>query len=310
MLSVTKIRNLMLAEPLPVRDLSHLSAASGLVRIGNLLYVVADDEHHLGIFDLHDTAPGKAPRILPGDLPERQAERKAHKPDLESLVLLPPFDGFANGALLAVGSGSTPHRDRGVLMGLGADGMPGNQRLIIDFSVLFSMLRAQFSQLNIEGAVVRGTRLVFLQRGNNADPVNACIDIDLSYLWQMLRNAGSDDPLGEMGIQRFTLGTVGSVPLCFTDAAALPNGDLLFSAVAEDTGDSYHDGICVGSAIGILKKDGVLHSVIPLDRPYKIEGMDACVEGDVVHLLLVTDPDDASQASSLLKAELHGYPFQ
>ena len=73
---------------------AHLSAASGLVRSGHLLYVVADDELHLGVFE--DTAatgmppePGALVRMLEGDLPIDAVERKAAKPDFETLVHLP-----------------------------------------------------------------------------------------------------------------------------------------------------------------------------------------------------------------------------
>lgn len=99
------------------------------------------------------------------------------------------------------------------------------------------------------------------------------------------------------------------MPLCFSDAAALPNGDLVFTAIAEDTADSYNDGPCVGAAIGVLKANGTLHRIEHLEVAHKIEGIDAHVQGDTVHLTLVTDADDASIPASLLTAQLHGYPF-
>ena len=84
----------------------HMSAASGLVRVRQRLYVVADDALHLGIFNDPTTPPaGAAPasaldypkgsllRLLDGDLPQDQAKRKKLKPDFESLVHLPPLPG-------------------------------------------------------------------------------------------------------------------------------------------------------------------------------------------------------------------------
>jgi hypothetical protein len=92
--------------------------------------------------------------------------------------------------------------------------------------------------------------------------------------------------------------------LCFTDGAALPNGDIVFSAVAENTEDSYNDGPCMGSAVGILTKAGNLRSLHALDLPHKIEGIDAKMEGDSIRLLLVTDDDNASIPAGLYSASL------
>ncbi len=61
--------------------MAHLSAASGLVRVGERLYVVADDEVHLGVFDssaMH--APGALLRLLEGDLPHDKGARKKPSP--------------------------------------------------------------------------------------------------------------------------------------------------------------------------------------------------------------------------------------
>ena len=65
------------------RGQAHLSAASGLVRVRQRLYVVADDELHLGIFDeptaaqaqvASDSNPehpiGSLLRLLEGSLPQ------------------------------------------------------------------------------------------------------------------------------------------------------------------------------------------------------------------------------------------------
>ena len=79
---------------------------------------------------------------------------------------------------------------------------------------------------------------------------------------------------------------------------------MVFTAIAEDTDDSYNDGLCVGAAIGVAGNDGTLRCLRWLDRPYKVEGVDARVDGDVIRLLLVTDADDADIPASLLSATL------
>ena len=90
----------------PVR----LSAASGLVRRGEQHYVVADDEHHLALFPAD--GPGCWLRLFAGELPDPAAQRKAAKPDLETLLELPPTLRHPHGALLALGSGSRHRADR------------------------------------------------------------------------------------------------------------------------------------------------------------------------------------------------------
>ena len=105
-----------MSQPELLRELqlpqAHLSAASALVRVAERLFVVADDELHLGVFDLGDPAAGRLVRLFEGSLPAEKKARKAAKPDLEALALLPAMADFAQGALLALGSGSTPGRTR------------------------------------------------------------------------------------------------------------------------------------------------------------------------------------------------------
>ncbi len=82
----------------------HLSAASGMARVGQRLFVVADDELSLGVFDLAADGPGRMVRLFEGELSVDHRERKAEKPDLEALTVLPASPGYPFGALLGVGS--------------------------------------------------------------------------------------------------------------------------------------------------------------------------------------------------------------
>lgn len=155
-----------MSQPELLRELqlpqAHLSAASALVRVAERLFVVADDELHLGLFDLGDPAPGRLVRLFEGSLPAEKKARKAAKPDLEALALLPAMADFAQGALLALGSGSTPDRQRGVLLGLTEQAAPR----LIDLAPLYRPLHAQFADLNIEGGFLLGDEFLLLQRGN------------------------------------------------------------------------------------------------------------------------------------------------
>jgi hypothetical protein len=93
-----------LEEPSAPGRPAHLSAASGVVRRGDFVYVLGDDELHLGVFQLSSGAPGRLLRVLGGDLPEDHRERSGAKPDLEALTLLPPFESHPYGVRLHTGA--------------------------------------------------------------------------------------------------------------------------------------------------------------------------------------------------------------
>ena len=78
---------------------AHVSAASGLVRAGDHLYVIADDENHLAVFPATGTAPGRFVTIFASSLPLDAGKRKRVKPDFESLARLPAFPDHPHGAL-------------------------------------------------------------------------------------------------------------------------------------------------------------------------------------------------------------------
>src|ERR1044072_5392942 len=122
MIALTKLRDLDLAAGPAAGRPAHLSAASGLACINSFIYVVADDELHLGVFRNGHREPGHLIRLFDGELPDAKADRKRQKPDLEALTLLPACEGHPHGLLLALGSGSTPNRRRGALLGLDAQG--------------------------------------------------------------------------------------------------------------------------------------------------------------------------------------------
>lgn len=236
-------------------------------------------------------------------MPDSKHGRKKQKPDLEALTLLPAYGAYPQGALLALGSGSRRNRRAGALLGLDAQGAVRGTPHIVDLSPILSPLDDKFSALNIEGAVVSGNELRLFQRGNKRNSENAIIRFQLSTLLDAL----SSEPAGAIkpsAVNLFDLGQIDGIPFCFTDAAALPNGDMVFTAVAEDTDNSYDDGPCAGAAIGIAGNDGILRCLHRLDRPYKVEGIDARVDSDVLRLLLVTDADDAGTPAGLYSATM------
>jgi hypothetical protein len=304
-LSTRFIRELTLASPQNGDSARHVSAASGMVVVGEFLYVVADDELHLCVFDNSGTGAGKLVRLFPGELPDASAERKALKPDLEALVRLPSFPGYPHGALLALASGSRPNRRTGAVVKLDESGLIAGEPCPCDLTPFYSSLESKFPALNIEGAMVVADELVLLQRGSKAQPESALISFPLCEIFRATNPETADvSQVTVSHVRFFDLGAIEGAPLSFTDGTALPDGRIVFSAVAENTEDNYLDGPCLGAAIGIIGTDGRVEAMFWLEPTEKIEGIHATVEDDRISLLLVTDADDATVPAKLLIAEI------
>lgn len=297
----SRLRELAVGDP-DGGDPRPVAAASGAVRVGERLFVVADDAHDLAVFDL-----GPHPHPPPGTLvlagrpalPEDATERKHHKPDLEALVHLP------DGALVAMASGSTANRNEGLRWALDGDGWPATPPAVVDLRPLHDRLSGRLAELNLEGAAVVADRLVLLQRGSGgAGAVNAVVSLALGAAMAEIA-AGSLGTSALLDVREHDLGEAGGVPLCFSDGAGLPDGRLVFTAVAEGGGSTYHDGEFTGAAVGVLSARGELESIEPLEPPTKVEGITATpVVGGGIELLLVADADDPAQPSPLLRATL------
>jgi hypothetical protein len=261
------------------------------------LYVVADDELHLGCFEARGARPGTLARLLEGELPGAPAARKARKPDFEVLVRL------ATGELLALGSASRANRCTGVVLPLDRGGAIAGAARAIDFTGLRTILAQRFAAPNIEGGCLLGQELILLQRANARDRVNALLGIPLDAITAAAAAGGFDERAAFDAIE-VDLRAPGDVPLSFTDCASLPDGRIVFTAVAEETRDSYNDGPCSAAAVGVMDRSGRVSRMAILEPTRKIEGVHAWLEDGVIRLLLVTDADDATVAAELLAAEL------
>ena len=305
MLVPRHLRDLLVDADQHPRGQAHLSSASGLVRVQGMMYVVADDEHHLGWFE--EAAPPATSltllRLFGNDLPLDKTQRKAAKPDLEALTQLPPLPGCPHGALLALGSGSRPNRENGILLVLDAHGGLTGRKAAVDLAPLYAPLRAHFADLNIEGAFVASGELRLLQRGNRGDTRNACIRFEWNQvsLWLAAQHTL---PPPVKSLLAMSVGEVDGVPLGLTDGAALNGGAWVFCAVAEDTRNSYEDGTCTGSVIGVVGSDGALRKVYPLRGAPKVEGIAVQTVGDAILVTLVTDADDPTAPSQMLEVLL------
>lgn len=317
MLKPEHLRDLLVDPQIHPRGQTHLSAASGLVRVQRRLYVVADDEHHLGVLATTGQAPLQLVRLLEGYLPLGAKKRKRAKADLETLVHLPAMPGHPFGALLAMGSGSDPKRNRAVVVPLDAAGAVIRRVSHVDLKPLYARLRRRLGELNIEGgfATLGGTgvdrHFCLLQRGhkgghkggNKGGSPSAVIRYRWKPFLQWLLGKSDERP-PVLSITPLDLGMEGGVPLGLTDGAALPGGNWAFCAVAENTTNSVDDGACLASAVGVVDAHGAVLQCHRLTGAPKVEGISASLLRGQRVLTMVTDADDPAQPSRLLRVRL------
>ncbi len=285
-MQLTHIRYLNVTDPMASGH-SFLSAASGLVQVGETLCVVGDDEQHLALFDENDDGPGRLLRLLPGDLPRKKKLRKKLKPDFEILFRLPE-----SRQVCAMGSGSTPQRMRGAIIDLDSKGVN-----VIDLQPLYAALAPLVAEINLEGAVLRGDRLLLFNRGNMQN-LETCI------FETALAAVTGDEAAQVTLVKTLALPMIDGVPLTVTDACSLDDGRFLLSAVAEVTDDSYADGDILGAAIIMLDANLDVVRIEPLEPTLKIEGISANNTATGIELLCVSDADDPDTPSSLYLATL------
>ena len=295
----------------------HVRAGSALARLeGGLLAVVQDDASFVALVD-----PKLEGEVFDVPLPSVDGVRqfddargnKHEKLDLEACIV-------ADGTLVAFGSGSSPVRERVVLMtatwAARAPGPAATRTTIVHAAELYGRMRAEAafsgSELNIEGAMVRGADVLFFQRGNGAPvgerlPVNATARVDRAALLAHLRGEGPC-PLPCPALRDVVAWELPD-RLSFTDAALTPRGGIAFLACAEDSPDATKDGPVSAVAIGRLDdraKEAELALVLDergaplLD---KAEGL-AFDDRDPTRAWAVVDKDDPDVASELLELRL------
>jgi hypothetical protein len=263
-----------------------LAAASGVRAWADRLYVLADDELSLGVYDLNGAPYARVP-LLPGELPEEHAARKAQKPDFEALLSLP------DGSLLALGSGSTPQRRRSVCIELAAS----PRVRVLDFSELYVALERELPELNLEGGAVWGERVWLCSRGNSERRDDALIELDEAGFCGAIAAGRAPDASVLRAVRRVQLGEFEGAPLSFTDLSVL-RGKLVFSAAAEASANTYDDGEVTGSIIGVISALGLPQWPEQI-AGVKIEGL---CPGDENTLFLVADADDRGSRAPLFRA--------
>jgi len=273
-----------------------LAAGSGLVRMGDSLWVAADDLHHLIRVPLDGSLCGTGHRIFLGDLPEEKKARKQVKPDTEALI---DISRKNEKRLLAFPSGSQPNRTRGAVVTVDHENIVTSSE-VVDFTSLIQALDQRIPDLNIEGGAVWDGRLVLLQRGNGKTGFNGVVELDLPSFESGINGSWNIERTLR-AVHEVQLPELGGVRLTFTDGEVV-NGTLYFSAAAEGGKDTYLDGEVMGSAIGCLDRDFAPKILGTVER-HKVEGLAfSRTQGDHLEFWLVTDADHPEIPSHLISA--------
>ncbi|WP_157559859.1 DUF6910 family protein [Nocardioides sp. Soil777] len=229
-----------------------------------------------------------------------------------------------------MGSGSSPARMQWCLLRL-EDGRP--RAVVADMAQVYAAAAAALAidleLLNLEGACIIGNTLRWFHRGlPSAGMPSGSVHIDVrTAVAATLGDLDAAEVTATRPVH-YDLGAVGGVGLAITDVVALPGGDLIASAAAEDVGgvglaitdvvalpggdliasaaaedspDPRDDGPVVASALARIRGDHV-QEVVPLPR---LDGSVIKVEGLMVldadegqtSLYAVTDVDDPDAAS-------------
>jgi hypothetical protein len=299
---------------------SHVRAGSALARLGTRLVVIQDDACFVALLEpttgeVHDIPFG-------GDGGRRQFDdrrgNKKQKLDLEAAVVL-------DDTLVALGSGSSPRRERVVLVrGPVERGDPAERAepevRIVDAHAFYAILRGTpafaGAELNLEGAAYDRARddVILFQRGNGAPTkelaaVDATARVASGELLAMLIEGKPPPPVRE--ILPWDLGTIDGARLTFTDGSVAADGTIAFLACAEASPDVTRDGPVSAVAIGSLSTETQTATLgLLLDeagRPLldKAEGL-AFDPADRTRAFVVTDRDDPDAPSELLEIRLGG----
>lgn len=253
-------------------------AASAVRRWERRVVVIQDDVNAFALGG-GTLAQPLVPWLLPrGSDGRRQFDEalgnKHLKLDLEAATVLP------DGRLLLLGSGSSPLREKVVVV------EPHGSSSVRDGAELYARLRAETafsgSELNVEGAVVSGAALRLFQRGNGRGSdavraVNAVGDLALPDFLRWLDGGAPAPALTR--IVRVDLGDERGVPLGFTDATLLGDGDVAFLACAERSPDVTRDGEVLACRLGVLSEGSAkLIDIVDAEGracTLKLEGIEA-----------------------------------
>jgi hypothetical protein len=275
-----------------------LSAASGLVRSNDKIYVIADNDLKLGILDSVSTESSLV-TLLPGTLPTEEKALKKHKPDFESLFAIND-PRLPSTGLIAFPSGSSKRRFTGVFIPILGNGLVHALGIIrFDLGRIFTPILEDYGQLNIEASLIDGEQLVLFHRGNSLSDMNRMFEFNKSEFIDLILGEMSGQWLRPRSMKTLELGALDGVKLTVT-AATIFEGRTFFLAAAEDTANSFDDGDVRGTVLGEIQNSGQCR-VWGTIAKQKTEGLSLRRFGSFVEVSMVTDNDDPHNPSELVE---------
>ncbi|MFO0743293.1 MAG: hypothetical protein U0270_45905 [Labilithrix sp.] len=260
----------------------HVRAGSALVIWREQLAVIQDDASFIALIDRKSGRVRDVP--FPGTNVRQFDDARGNKKSKLDLEAAFVFEG----RLVAIGSGSSPLRERFVIV--------DDAVTLREMHAFYKGLRAVFAgELNLEGAVVDGADLLLFQRGNGVGAKNQTARVGASGL---LHGPAETVP----DVRDVTTWALPDA-LTFTDATRRGDGSIWFLACAEDSPDATRDGPVSAVSLGRMT-EGAAETWPILDEHgapllEKTEGL-AFDPDDASRLFVVTDRDDATLPSHLL----------
>lgn len=284
-------------------------AASGLAWYGQRIGLVQDDTMAIVWLDPFGQVLAQQSLEVDGRAPQHfdvSLGNKHLKPDLEAAV---SFYFGGNEYWLALGSGSSAQRERGVLLCSGASNTAPRW---LNLQQWYELLRAcrdfAGAGLNIEAAFVLGQGFYLVQRGNGRTPgaINAIAEFALAEVCAFLCGSSTNPPEIKK-VHACALGTVAGVAWGFADACVI-GSRIWFLLSAEDSPDTIADGAVVGSALAFCDdaefvnlRMGRICYADGREVLLKLEGL--CVLSED-QLLAVSDADDPTLSAQCLRLKL------
>ncbi len=219
-------------------QLEKIPSGSGIIKSGEVYYVVGDDSPFLYSLNKDFKTISKTPLLEPVDFSDRIL--KSEKPDFEAMELIDKNE------IVVFGSGSKSPQRNIFLRILLEEPLKIEKYDISDFySKLIELPIFKDSELNIEATAFRDNQLFLFNR-----KPNLIIRFEYRDFLGYLRD-GIDFPKPE--IRQFSLPKINGIESGFSGATALiDEPKIIFTASVEDTDNAYDDGEILGSLIGIL----------------------------------------------------------
>lgn len=228
-------------------SLHGIPSASGIEKVGELLYVVGDNSHLLFELDLNFKQLATYPissdkHIENGIIPKKK------KNDWEAMCMV---EHKGEKRLYVFGSGSkAPKRDKLVKITLGNTVESKKYSLEKLYEELRKNPKIGEELLNIEAADVCGDYLYLFNRETNTI---------IRYLFSEFRNyLKHEDELPKPEYFTCELPDIGGMQAGFSGACSTPDGKhILFTASVENRNNTIDDGEILGSFVGIINTGNI-----------------------------------------------------